>query len=251
VRGGRLGSEIAHLVKKFGRIRAVNDLTLNVSRGEFFGFLGPNGAGKPTTIKMLAGLLRPSAGSIRLSGIELSRDATAARRICAYIPDKPFIYEKLTGREFLGFIGNLWGMERAAIDRKIKTVADLFSMGEWLDNLIEGYSHGMKQKTVMAQALLHDPEIIIVDEPMVGLDPRSIKLVGEIFTDLSRKGTTIFMSTHTLAHAEEMCHRIGIINRGALVAAGSIDDLMSAAHTSTRELEEIFFTLTEEDTAGR
>jgi ABC-2 type transport system ATP-binding protein len=239
--------EISHLVKHFGRIRAVNDLTLTVGRGEFFGFLGPNGAGKTTTIKMLAGLLKPSSGSIRLSGISLDRDATAARRICAYIPDKPFIYEKLTGREFLMFIGRLWGMDRTIIEKKIKNVADMFSMGGWLDNLIEGYSHGMKQKTVMAQALLHDPEIIIVDEPMVGLDPRSIKLVGEIFTDLSKKGTTIFMSTHTLTHAEEMCHRIGIINGGALVAAGSLDDLMTAAHTDKRELEEIFFTLTEED----
>lgn len=243
--------EISHLVKDFGKVRAVNDLTLTVGRGEFFGFLGPNGAGKTTTIKMLAGLLKPNAGSIRLSGLSLDRDATAARRICAYIPDKPFIYEKLTGREFLRFIGNLWGMDRKEIEKKIEIVMDIFSMGGWLDDLIEGYSHGMKQKTVMAQALVHDPEIIIVDEPMVGLDPRSIRLVGEIFADLSRKGTTIFMSTHTLTHAQEMCHRIGIINRGVLVAAGSIDELMTVARTASRELEEIFFTLTEEDGAVR
>lgn len=243
--------KISHLVKDFGRIRAVNDLTLTVGRGEFFGFLGPNGAGKTTTIKMMAGLLRPSAGSITLSGIELSRDGTAARRVSAYIPDKPFIYEKLTGREFLGFIGNLWGMERAKIDEKIRAVSEMFSMGGWLDDFIEGYSHGMKQKTVMAQALLHDPEIIIVDEPMVGLDPRSIKLVGDVFTDLSRKGTTIFMSTHTLAHAEQMCDRIGIINRGTLVAAGTIEDLMAAARTNRRDLEDIFFTLTEENGGAR
>ncbi|MBN2225694.1 MAG: ABC transporter ATP-binding protein [Deltaproteobacteria bacterium] len=243
--------EISHLVKDFGRVRAVNDLTLTVGRGEFFGFLGPNGAGKTTTIKMMAGLLRPNAGSIRLSGLSLDGDATAARRICAYIPDKPFIYEKLTGREFLRFIGHLWDMDRKEIEKKIEMVKDLFSIGGWIDDLIEGYSHGMKQKTVMAQALLHDPQIIIVDEPMVGLDPRSIRLVGEIFTDLSRKGTTIFMSTHTLTHAEEMCHRIGIINRGVLVAAGSIDELMTVAHTANRELEEIFFTLTEEDGAVR
>lgn len=243
--------EISHLVKSFGRIRAVDDLTLTVGRGEFFGFLGPNGAGKTTTIKMLAGLLKPNAGSIALSGLSIDRDPTAARRICAYIPDKPFIYEKLTGREFLRFIGNLWGMDRAKIEAKIGLVSDIFSMGGWLDDLIEGYSHGMKQKTVMAQALLHDPEIIIVDEPMVGLDPRSIKLVAGIFTDLSKKGTTIFMSTHTLTHAQDMCHRIGIINRGKLVAAGSIDDLMKTAHTDRRQLEEIFFTLTEEGGAVR
>jgi ABC-2 type transport system ATP-binding protein len=243
--------EISHLVKDFGRIRAVNDLTLTVGRGEFFGFLGPNGAGKTTTIKMMAGLLKPNAGSIRLSGLSLDRDGAEARRICAYIPDKPFIYEKLTGREFLRFIGNLWGMDRDRIEEKTAIVADLFSMNGWIDDLIEGYSHGMKQKTVMAQALLHDPEIIIVDEPMVGLDPRSIRLVGEIFADLSRKGTTIFMSTHTLAHAQQLCHRIGIINRGVLVAAGTIDELMTAAHTANRELEEIFFTLTEENGKAR
>ncbi len=243
--------EISNLVKDFGRIRAVNDLTLTIGRGEFFGFLGPNGAGKTTTIKMMAGLLKPNAGSIRLSGHSLDRDGAAARRISAYIPDKPFIYEKLTGREFLRFIGHLWGMDRALIEKKTGIVADLFSMNGWIDDLIEGYSHGMKQKTVMAQALLHDPEIIIVDEPMVGLDPRSIRLVGEIFADLSRKGTTIFMSTHTLAHAEQLCHRIGIINRGVLVAAGTIDELMTAAHTANRELEEIFFTLTEENGKAR
>lgn len=242
--------EISHLVKSFGRIRAVDDLTLTVGRGEFFGFLGPNGAGKTTTIKMLAGLLRPDAGSIRLSGISLDRDATAARRRCAYIPDKPFIYEKLTGREFLRFIGDLWAMDRAKIEEKIAVVSEMFSMGGWLDDLIEGYSHGMKQKTVMAQALLHDPEIIIVDEPMVGLDPRSIKLVSGIFTDLSKRGTTIFMSTHTLGHAQQMCHRIGIINRGRLVAAGSLDDLMTTAKAERPELEEIFFSLTEEDGAA-
>jgi ABC-2 type transport system ATP-binding protein len=243
--------EISHLVKDFGRVRAVKDLTLTVGSGEFFGFLGPNGAGKTTTIKILAGLLRPNSGSISLAGHSLDRDRTAARRICAYIPDKPFIYEKLTGREFLRFIGHLWEMDGKEIEKKIEAVMDMFSMREWLDDLIEGYSHGMKQKTVMAQALLHDPKIIIVDEPMVGLDPRSIKLVGEIFTDLSRKGTTIFMSTHTLAHAEQMCHRIGIIHRGTLVAAGSIEELMTVARTRRRELEKIFFTLTEEGGATR
>jgi ABC-2 type transport system ATP-binding protein len=241
--------EISHLTKDFGRVKAVNELSLTVGKGEFFGFLGPNGAGKTTTIKILAGLLRPDSGSVRLGGYSLDRDSTAARRICAYIPDKPFIYEKLTGREFLRFIGHLWEMDGGRMERKIESVMDMFSMKEWLDDLIEGYSHGMKQKTVMAQALLHDPKIIIVDEPMVGLDPRSIKLVGEIFTDLARNGTTIFMSTHTLAHAEEMCDRIGIIHRGSLVAAGSIDELMTVAHARGRELEEIFFTLTAEEGA--
>jgi ABC-2 type transport system ATP-binding protein len=243
--------EIEHLVKDFGRVRAVDDLTLTIRPGEFFGFLGPNGAGKTTTIKVLSGLLRPTSGSVRLSGFDLAHDPVSAKSISAYIPDKPFIYEKLTGREFLRFIGHLWWLDGKRVETKIESLMELFSMSEWMDDLIEGYSHGMKQKTVMAQALLHDPKIIIVDEPMVGLDPKSIRLVGDILMKLARKGTTIFMSTHTLSHAEEMCDRIGIINRGGLVAAGSIDDLMAAAHTRRRELEEIFFTLTEEEGAGR
>ena len=242
--------EIEHLVKDFGRIRAVDDLTLTVGSGEFFAFLGPNGAGKTTTIKVLSGLLRPTSGRVTLSGFDIARDMVAAKRVSAYIPDKPFIYEKLTGREFLRFIGHLWGLDGKVVEVKIEALMDLFSMKEWMDDLIEGYSHGMKQKTVMAQALLHDPKVIIVDEPMVGLDPRSIKLVGELFVGLARKGTTIFMSTHTLSHAQQMCDRIGIIHRGRLIKAGSIDDLMTAAHTKSRELEEIFFTLTEEEGAG-
>jgi ABC-2 type transport system ATP-binding protein len=241
---------VENLSKRFQRTLAVDHIDLEVPPGEIMGFLGPNGAGKTTTIKVLSGLLKPTSGSVRLSGFDLARDAVSAKTISAYIPDKPFIYEKLTGREFLRFIGNLWGLDGNVIEKKIESLMELFSMSEWMDDLIEGYSHGMKQKTVMAQALLHDPKIIIVDEPMVGLDPKSIRLVGEILISLAKKGTTIFMSTHTLSHAQEMCDRIGIINRGRLVAAGSIDDLMTAAHTKRRELEEIFFTLTEEEGAG-
>jgi ABC-2 type transport system ATP-binding protein len=243
--------EIEHIMKDFGRVRAVNDLTLSVGSGEFFGFLGPNGAGKTTTIRILAGLLKPTSGSVRLLGLDLAHDMVSAKKLCAYIPDKPFIYEKLTGREFLRFIGHLWGVDGKKTEMKIESLMELFSMTEWLDDLIEGYSHGMKQKTVMAQALLHDPKIVVVDEPMVGLDPKSIKLVGEIFMDLAKKGTTIFMSTHTLSHAQQMCDRLGIINRGTLVAAGTMDQLMTAAHARHRELDEIFFTLTEEDGVNR
>jgi ABC-2 type transport system ATP-binding protein len=239
--------EIESLVKDFGRIRAVDNLSLSISDGEFFGFLGPNGAGKTTTIKILTGLLKPTSGRVRIENFDLKVDMVKAKGITAYIPDKPFLYEKLTGREFLKFIGGLYNIDGNAIKEKEDELVELFSMGEWIDDLIEGYSHGMKQKMVMSSALIHDPRIIIVDEPMVGLDPKSIRLVKEIFTGLAKKGVTIFMSTHTLSHAQEMCDRIGIINRGKLIAMGNIEQLMKTAHTKRRELEEIFFTLTEEE----
>jgi len=238
---------IEGLVKDYGKIRAVNNLNLTVGDGEFFGFLGPNGAGKTTTIKIMAGLLRATSGSVSINGFDISRDTVDAKKVTAYIPDKPFLYDKLTGREFLRFVGELYNMERSKIDVKTDELKEIFSMSEWIDELIEGYSHVMKQKMVMSSALVHNPEVIIVDEPMVGLDPRSIKLVKEMYTDLAGNGVTIFMSTHTLEHAQQMCQRIGIINRGELVAVGTIDELMKTAHTRHRELEEIFFTLTEEE----
>jgi len=238
---------IEGLVKDYGKIRAVNNLNLTVGDGEFFGFLGPNGAGKTTTIKIMAGLLRATSGSVSINGFDISRDTVDAKKVTAYIPDKPFLYDKLTGREFLRFVGELYNMERSKIDVKTDELKEIFSMSEWIDELIEGYSHGMKQKMVMSSALVHNPEVIIVDEPMVGLDPRSIKLVKEMYTDLAGNGVTIFMSTHTLEHAQQMCQRIGIINRGELVAVGTIGELMKTAHTRHRELEEIFFTLTEEE----
>lgn len=239
--------EIERLFKNFGRIKAVDNLNLSVSRGEFFGFLGPNGAGKTTTIKILTGLLKPTSGRVMIEKFDMKKDMVKAKRITAYIPDKPFLYEKLTGSEFLNFIGGLYGIDGDAIKEKKEELIELFSMGEWVDDLIESYSHGMKQKMVMSSALIHNPKIIIVDEPMVGLDPKSIRLVKEVFSGLVKKGVTIFMSTHTLIHAQDMCDRIGIINRGMLVALGNIDQLMETAHTKKRELEEIFFTLTEEE----
>ena len=239
--------EINELVKDYGKIRAVNSLNLKVKKGEFFGFLGPNGAGKTTTIKIMAGLLKPTSGVVNLGGFDIGTDMFKSKSICSYIPDRPFIYEKLTGREFLRFVSGLYRMEETDTARKTKELIETFSMAEWIDDMVEGYSHGMKQKLVMAQALMHDPEIIIVDEPMVGLDPRSIKLVKEIFKGLAKSGVTIFMSTHTLGHAQEMCDRIGIIHRGNLIAVGTINELMKTAYTKRSELEEIFFILTEEE----
>ncbi len=238
--------EIKELVKDYGKIRAVNNLNLKVQKGEFFGFLGPNGAGKTTTIKIMAGLLKPTSGEVNLGGFDIGTDMFKSKSISSYIPDRPFLYEKLTGREFLRFVSGLYRMDESDTARKTEELMETFSMAEWIDDMVEGYSHGMKQKLVMAQALIHDPEIIIVDEPMVGLDPRSIKLVKEIFKGLAKNGVTIFMSTHTLSHAQEMCDRIGIIHRGDLIAMGTINELMKTAHTKRRELEEIFFVLTEE-----
>jgi ABC-2 type transport system ATP-binding protein len=196
---------------------------------------------------MMGGLIAPTSGSVLIDGISLAQNPEQAKKRIGLIPDRPYLYEKLTGREFLRFVGELYNMERTRIDTKTDELKEIFSMSEWIDELIEGYSHGMKQKMVMSSALIHDPEVIIVDEPMVGLDPRSIKLVKQIYTDLAESGVTIFMSTHTLEHAQQMCQRIGIINRGELVAVGTIDELMKTAHTRRRELEDIFFTLTEEE----
>jgi ABC-2 type transport system ATP-binding protein len=240
--------EIKNIVKDFGRVRALNRLTVTVKRGEFFGFLGPNGAGKTTTIKIMTGLLKPTAGSVRIGHFDLKTDLVNAKKITAYIPDKPFLYEKLTGREFLRFIAGLYGADGKRVSEKEAELMELFDMADWIDDLIEGYSHGMRQKMVMSSALIHDPEVIVVDEPMVGLDPKSIKLVKRIFTDLvQQRGVTIFMSTHTLIHAQEMCSRIGIIDRGKLIAVGTIDQLVKKAHAKQRELEEVFFRLTEEE----
>ncbi len=238
--------EINELVKDYGKIRAVNNLNLKVEKGEFFGFLGPNGAGKTTTIKIMAGLLKPTSGVVNLGGFDIGTDMFKSKSISSYIPDRPFLYEKLTGREFLRFVSGLYRMDEIDTAKKTEELIETFSMAEWIDDMVEGYSHGMKQKLVMAQALIHDPEIIIVDEPMVGLDPRSIKLVKKIFKGLAKSGVTIFMSTHTLSHAQEMCDRIGIIHRGNLIAIGTINELMKTAHTKRMELEEIFFVLTEE-----
>jgi ABC-2 type transport system ATP-binding protein len=243
--------EINELVKDYGKIRAVNNLNLKVEKGEFFGFLGPNGAGKTTTIKIMAGLLKPTSGVVNLGGFDIGTDMFKSKSISSYIPDRPFLYEKLTGREFLRFVSGLYRMEETDTAKKTEELIETFSMAEWIDDMVEGYSHGMKQKLVMAQALIHDPEIIIVDEPMVGLDPRSIKLVKKIFKGLAKSGVTIFMSTHTLSHAQEMCDRIGIIHRGDLIAIGTINELMKTAHTKRSELEEIFFVLTEESSDAR
>jgi ABC-2 type transport system ATP-binding protein len=236
---------LQHLTKRYGRVLAVDGISLAVPPGEIFGFLGPNGAGKTTTIRMMAGLLLPTAGSICIDGWNIATHPAEAKQVCGFIPDRPFLYAKLTGREFLRFSARLYGMAEQAAERGIDEHCALFHMQDYRDDLIESYSHGMKQRLVMAAALLHRPKVIIVDEPMVGLDPKGAKLVKEIFRDRARtRGTTIFMSTHTLEIAEEVCDRIGIIQSGRIIAVGAMDDLRRHAGGVGGRLEELFFRLT-------
>jgi len=221
---------------------AVNNISLSVAQGEIFGFLGPNGAGKTTTIKMMAGLLQPTAGSILINGNDIQKEPLKAKSITGFIPDRPFLYEKLTAVEFMRFVAELYGMHD--FDGRIHDLLDLFGLSEWMTELVENFSHGMKQRLVMASALLHTPKVLIVDEPMVGLDPRGARLVKDIFKDLASKGVAIFMSTHTLEIVEQVCTRVAIINQGRIIADGSVEDLGRMARMEESHLEPIFLKLT-------
>jgi ABC-2 type transport system ATP-binding protein len=236
--------ELKGITKKYGDFRAVDNLSLKVDRGEIFGFLGPNGAGKTTTIKMIAGVLEPSAGSITIGGIEMLKQPEAAKRKIGFIPDRPYLYEKLTAMEFLKFTADLYGVPDEKYRKNARYNLEMFSLADWANELIESYSHGMKQRLIMSAALLHEPEIIIVDEPMVGLDPAAIIMVKELFKQLARKGVSVFMSTHTLAVAEDTCDRVGIIQRGRLIASGTTSDLQHEANVTDADLEKVFLNLT-------
>lgn len=235
--------QLDHLTKRFGDFTAVDDLCLDIAEGEIFGFLGPNGAGKTTTIRMMMGLLTPTTGRIVLGGHDLAVEPLAAKAISAFVPDRPYVYDKLTGREFLTFVGGLYHVPEAKRQEKIEDALTFFSLTDWGDELVENYSHGMKQRLVVASALLHDPQILVVDEPMVGMDPIGARLFKSLLRSLSFTGKTIFMSTHSLEVAEELCDRIGIILGGKLIALGTIDELQQHAGTEDR-LEDIFLKLT-------
>lgn len=235
---------MCNLQKHYGHFVAVRDLTLHVEAGEFFGFLGPNGAGKTTTIKMLVGLLKPSGGQATIAGYDIQRSPQEAKRQLGFIPDRPFLYEKLSGREFLRFMADLHALEISAARARGEDLLALFELTAWGDELIESYSHGMRQKLVMCGALLHQPRVLVVDEPMVGLDPKGARLVKRLLRGLCDRGTTIFMSTHTLEVAEQMCDRIGIIQAGDLVALGTKDELRQRVQSEVSRLEDIFLQLT-------
>ena len=235
--------ETIGLSKHFGDLKAVDSLDLNIARGEFFAFLGPNAAGKTTTIKMLAGLLRPSAGRCSIGGFDIQKSPEAAKRLLAYVPDFPFLYEKLTCVEFMRFIGELFEIERGEISRKSDALFERFGLGPYRNELTENLSHGTRQRLVIASALLHDPEVLIIDEPMVGLDPRHARLVKDELKERSRRGMTVFLSTHTLSVAEEIADRVGIIHEGRLVALGTVDELRSQSAQSSSALENVFLAI--------
>ena len=230
-------------------VRALDGLDLVVPEGTVLGLLGPNGAGKTTTIKMIAGLLRPTRGGITVCGHDVQRDYIEAKRCMAYVPDQPYLYDKLSGFEFLEFVGEMYGLPRDERRREIERLAGVFDMESYLDLLTESYSHGMKQRVVLAGTLLHKPKVIVVDEPLVGLDPHTSRLVKGIFRDQARAGTTIFMSTHLISIAEEVADRVGIIQEGRVIALGSVAELKRQANHDGK-LEDVFFKITEEEGNG-
>ena len=241
--------DIAAASKLYGPKVAVEGLTLTVPAGELFAFLGPNGAGKTTTIKMLCGLLFPTTGTVKVGGFDLRTRGDDARKLISYVPDQPFLYDKLTGREFLTFTCELYGMAPDRISSKIAEVIGLFHLEEFVDDLTERYSHGMRQRTVFAAALAHEPKLLIADEPTVGLDPKSVRELKVLLRKLAAGGMTIFLSTHTLDIAQELADRIGIIDRGRLMACGTMTELRSQA-ASDGNLEDLFMKITEEATTG-
>jgi len=236
--------ELKDLTKKYVDFPAVDNLNLSIQKGEIFGFIGPNGAGKTTTIKMMGGILEPTSGSVMIAGISMKDHPEKAKSKIGFIPDRPYLYEKLTGMEFLKFVGDLYGVDSDTFSKKAEQHLKMFSLLDWADELIESYSHGMKQRLIMAAALLHDPEVIIVDEPMVGLDPVAIMMVKDLFRNLAKQGVTVFMSTHTLKIAEDICDRIGIIHKGHLIATGTTEDLQREAQVTDADLEQVFLSLT-------
>lgn len=237
---------VSGLTKRYGKFTAVAGVDLTVPRGELFGFLGPNGAGKTTTLRMIGGILQPTAGTIHVAGIDMAHDPVGAKARMGYIPDRPFIYEKLTGAEFLAFVAGLYGQSGAVIERRGEELLALFDLLEWRHELVESYSHGMRQKLIIASAFVHRPQVIIVDEPMVGLDPEAAKVLKDLFRAYVDQGNTIMMSTHTLEVAEGMCDRIGIIQRGVIRAMGTLAELRAGGDAA---LEDIFLRLTGEQAA--
>jgi len=237
--------KITGLLKTYANTTAVDRLDLEIPAGQLFGFLGPNGAGKTTTIKLMTGLLKPNAGRIEVDGIDVQKDPQRAKARMGYIPDRPFIYEKLTGAEYLQFIADLYGVEQQSAKARAGKFLDFFDLEASAHQLIGGYSHGMRQKLIISAALIHSPPVVIVDEPLIGLDPKGAKQVKRLFLELCNKGTTVFMSTHSLAIAEDMCDRIGIIQKGKIIADGSMEQLRErASHEGGGGLEEIFLKLT-------
>ncbi|MFH0824861.1 MAG: ABC transporter ATP-binding protein [Pseudomonadota bacterium] len=243
---------ISNLSKRFGKTLAVDHIELTVEPGRVMGFLGPNGAGKTTTIRMLAGLMKPDTGTVILGGYNLAEEPERAKAITGFVPDRPYLYEKLTGWEFLEFIAGLYKVDTADLERVGMRYLEIFELRDWKDELVEGYSHGMKQRLVISAALLHQPKVFIIDEPMVGLDPKGVRLVKNLFTEMAHSaGMSVFLSTHTLAVAEEICSDITIIHKGKIIASDTPQGLKGAISKSGGNLEQAFLKLTDaEDVEG-
>ena len=235
---------LAQLVKRYGRFTAVDGLDLVIPPGELFGLLGPNGAGKTTTIRMIAGILRPTSGSVLVGGIDIQARPLEAKARLGYIPDRPFVYDKLTGGEFLRFAAALYGLQGPAVERRMDELLELFELAPWKNELTEAYSHGMRQKLIIAGALVHRPDVIVVDEPMVGLDPRSARLLKDLFREFVDRGGTVLMSTHTMEIAEAMCDRIAIVYHGRVAAQGTMTELRQQTSSEGMSLEDLFLKLT-------
>ena len=236
--------QLTDLTKRYGKFTAVGGISLEIPRGTLYGLLGPNGAGKTTTMRMIAGILRPTSGSVTVAGYDVLREPLLAKQRLGFIPDRPFVYDKLTGAEFLRFVAGLYGQEGADLERRIDELLELFELSPWKDELTESYSHGMRQKLIISSALVHRPAVIVVDEPMVGLDPKSARLLKDLFRQFVARGGTVLMSTHTLEVAEVMCDQIGIVFGGQLVAAGTMDAIRSQTASGDASLEEVFLKLT-------
>ena len=235
---------LSGLVKRYGKFTAVDGIDLEVRRGELFGLLGPNGAGKTTSIRMIAGILRPTAGRVEVGGFDVLRQPLEAKHRMGYIPDRPFVYDKLTGGEFLRFAAALYGQDGPAVERRIDELLELFELAPWKNELTESYSHGMRQKLIISGALVHRPEVVVVDEPMIGLDPKSARLLKDLFRQFVNRGGTVLMSTHTLEVAEQMCDRIAIVFRGRVAAQGTMAELREQTASGDESLEGIFLKLT-------
>jgi ABC-2 type transport system ATP-binding protein len=235
--------ETHELVKRYGDKTAVDQVSFTVQAGEVFGFLGPNGAGKTTTIKMIVGLLQPTSGTVKTAGFDIQSQSLQAKACSGYVPDTPNLYPKLSGREMMRFVGDLYGMDRNQVEQRSEELLRLFELDKAADDTLDSYSHGMQQKTALACALIHDPKVLVLDEPTVGLDPRSARLIKDMLRQMAERGAAVFLSTHILEIAERMCDRIGIIDRGKLIAIGSMEELRSMGKGEA-SLEDIFLDLT-------
>ena len=238
--------QIQNLSKHYGRLHAVENLDLEVARGEIFGFLGPNGAGKTTTIRCMMGILKASSGQVLLDGHDVVSAAQKAKAISGFIPDRPFIYEKLSGVEFLTFVGKLHQVDTPRLSKRIAELLDHLELTPWKEELVESYSHGMKQRLVVCAALIHEPKILVIDEPMVGMDPKGARTLKDLLCALAKNGTTVFLSTHSISVAEEICHRIGIIRKGRLISCGTMSEIHAQTDGSNGNLESAFLELTRE-----